>query len=143
MELLAGYLLSDQGHDVWLGNARGNAYSREHLNLTVKDLKYWDFSWDQMGKYDIPAAVDHVLKVTGRRQLYYVGHSMGTTMFWVAMNEHAERLGPKVRRMIALGPVAKVEHIRSPIRHLAGFAEDVEVRRHQGLWRLGRPDGHM
>lgn len=40
-----------------------------------------------MGKYDIPAAVDYVLNTTGAKDLYYIGHSMGTTMFWVAMNQ--------------------------------------------------------
>ena len=38
-----GYILADEGYDVWLGNARGNAYSRAHVNLTTKNSKYWKF----------------------------------------------------------------------------------------------------
>ena len=38
-----GYMLADRGYDVWMGNARGNAYSRRHLNLTTDDELYWEF----------------------------------------------------------------------------------------------------
>lgn len=37
------YLLCDSGYDVWLGNARGNAYSRKHKQYTTKDKEFWDF----------------------------------------------------------------------------------------------------
>lgn len=33
-----------------------------------------------MAKYDIPASVDFILKKTGQEQVFYVGHSQGTTM---------------------------------------------------------------
>lgn len=37
------FLLSDAGHDVWLGNTRGGHYS-DHTKLSRKDGKFWDFS---------------------------------------------------------------------------------------------------
>jgi hypothetical protein len=57
---LPGYLLSDAGYDVWLGNFRGNRYSRGHLNATSnmnpdKDEHFWKFSIHELGKYDLPA----------------------------------------------------------------------------------------
>ena len=36
-------MLHDLGYDVWLGNVRGNAYSRKHANMTLNDKKYWMF----------------------------------------------------------------------------------------------------
>lgn len=33
-----------------------------------------------MAKYDIPASVDFILKKTGQEQVFYIGHSQGTTM---------------------------------------------------------------
>jgi lysosomal acid lipase/cholesteryl ester hydrolase len=44
------------------------------------------FRWDQCGKYDIPAMIDHVLNTTRQEKIHYVGHSMGTTAFMVTMN---------------------------------------------------------
>ncbi len=38
-------MLADMGYDVWLGNARGNAYSRKHVNLTTDSAKYWRFRY--------------------------------------------------------------------------------------------------
>lgn len=40
------FLLANEGHDVWLGNYRGNEYSQEHINLTVHDREYWDHRFD-------------------------------------------------------------------------------------------------
>ena len=115
-------MLSDLGYDVWLGNARGNIYSRGHVNLTTSESDYWKFSFDQMGKYDIPAAVDKVLAEAKAKKLFYVGHSMGTTMFWVAMNERGEDgFGSKIKLMIGLGPVATVAHMESPIHYLVQY----------------------
>lgn len=36
------FLLANEGHDVWLGNYRGNEYSQEHVNMTVHDREYWE-----------------------------------------------------------------------------------------------------
>jgi len=67
--------LANMGYDVWLGNNRGTVFSYRHVNLTVKDDEYWDFSFHEMGKYDVPANVDFILQKTGVEKLTYVGHS--------------------------------------------------------------------
>ena len=79
-----------------------------------------------MGKYDIPAAIALVLGETKSEKLYYIGHSMGTTMFWVALNEHP-MLKEKISLMIGMGPVAKVKNMISPLRYLAPFVHEADV----------------
>ena len=81
-----------------------------------------------MGKYDIPAAVDYVLNRSNAEKLYYIGHSMGTTMFFVAMNENPG-LSEKIALMGGMGPVAKVKNMISPIKYLAPYIHDVEVEK--------------
>ena len=83
-----------------------------------------------MGEYDIPAAIDLVLGETGSEKLYYIGHSMGTTMFWVALNEHPE-LKDKIALMIGMGPVAKVENMKSPLRFIAPYVHEADVSKHE------------
>jgi hypothetical protein len=39
---------------------------------------FWDFTWDDMAAYDIPALVAYVLRITGSQQAAYVGHSQAS-----------------------------------------------------------------
>ncbi|KAJ8676398.1 hypothetical protein QAD02_012185 [Eretmocerus hayati] len=108
------YILSDAGYDVWLGNSRGNTYSKAHINFTSSDSKFWEFSWHEMGLYDLPAIIDHVLNATGRPKLQFVGHSQGTTQFLVTLSERPE-YNSKIERAALFAPVANTTHSRSPI----------------------------
>lgn len=38
------------------------------------------FSFDEVGKYDLPAALHFIMEKTGQEELYYVGHSEGTAV---------------------------------------------------------------
>lgn len=67
MNFLA-FILADAGYDVWLGNARGNTYSKRHISLRHDDSEFWDFSWHEMAYFDIPAEIDYLYKIRG---LYY------------------------------------------------------------------------
>lgn len=106
------YLLSDAGYDVWLGNSRGNVYSSKHQSLSPSSSKFWAFSWHEMGVYDLPAAIDYILHYTDQTDMYYVGHSMGTTMFYVLMSLKPE-YNAKIRHMVALAPVAFLRNTKS------------------------------
>nr|XP_018905705.1 PREDICTED: lipase 3-like [Bemisia tabaci] len=111
-----GFVLADAGYDVWLGNARGNTYSRKHLKLDParSPRKFWNFSFHEMGILDLPAMIDYVLNVTEQSSLSYVGHSMGTTMFYVLCSQRPE-YNSKVRVMFSLAPVAYLTYVRSPV----------------------------
>lgn len=50
-----------------------------------------------MAYYDMPAIIDHILNETKAKDLYYVGFSMGTTVFWAMMSDRPE-YNQKVRR---------------------------------------------
>lgn len=74
--LCTGYYLYDNGYDVWMGNARGNRYSRNHTSLNPNsDGQFWNFSWHEIGMYDLPAMINYVLEETNFEKLGYFGHS--------------------------------------------------------------------
>nr|CAD7258050.1 unnamed protein product [Timema shepardi] len=108
------FILADYGYDVWLGNIRGNFYSRKHVTLSPDKSKFWNFSMHEMGIYDVPAMIDHILLTTGQDKIFYVGHSMGTTMFYVMASSRPE-YNSKIRLMVALAPVVYFHELKFPI----------------------------
>ncbi|KAM6091828.1 lysosomal acid lipase/cholesteryl ester hydrolase isoform 3-T3 [Theristicus caerulescens] len=117
-----GFMLADAGYDVWLGNSRGNTWSRKHTHFTVKQEEFWVFSFDEMAKYDIPASVDFILKKTGQEQVFYVGHSQGTTMAFIAFST-LPQLAKKIKMFFALAPVATVKFATSPLTKFGVFPD--------------------
>ncbi|KAI5154756.1 Lysosomal Acid Lipase/Cholesteryl Ester Hydrolase [Manis pentadactyla] len=112
-----GFILADAGFDVWLGNSRGNTWSRNHRTLPVSKDKFWAFSFDEMANYDLPASIKFILNKTGQEQVYYVGHSQGTTMGFIAFSRIPE-LAEKIKMFFALAPVTSVAFSTSPLTKL-------------------------
>lgn len=111
-----------------MGNSRGNVYSRAHESLLTSDFKFWDFTWHEMGIYDLPASIDYVLSTTGQNKINFLGHSQGTTSFFVMMSERPE-YNDKISKFIAYAPLAYASNVESPIIDLfAKISSPIYVR---------------
>lgn len=119
--------MADNCYDVWLGNNRGNGQSKSHVYLSTTNPKFWDFSFHEMGYYDDPACIDFILCKTNHSKLHYMGHSQGTTQFFVFGALHPE-YHHKIHTMHALSPVAYMKHMKSPlVIVLSLFNKAIEV----------------
>jgi hypothetical protein len=51
--------------------------------MKTNTREFWDFSFFEMGLFDLPANIDYILEATKKNDLTYIGHSQGTSAFWV------------------------------------------------------------
>ncbi|KAJ9686567.1 hypothetical protein PVL29_015445 [Vitis rotundifolia] len=123
------FMLADSGFDVWIANTRGTKYSRGHTSLDPWDSAFWDWSWDELVSYDLPASFQYVHDQT-RQKLHYVGHSLGTLIALAAFSQN--QLLSMSRSAVLLSPIAYVGQMTSP---LARNAADNFIA--ETLYRLG------
>lgn len=116
-----GFILADQGYDVWLGNARGNAWSRNHTSLDVvlNADKFFNFSWHEIGYYDLSAAIDYILEINGAKALHYIGHSQGCTSFFVLTSTRPE-YNNKIKLASLMGPAVFMDHQNTTLLKIIG-----------------------
>ncbi|CAH2355540.1 sterol esterase Tgl1p [[Candida] railenensis] len=94
------YLLVDLGYEVWLGNNRGNKYSRKHLKLSVSDKRYWNYSLDEFALYDIPDTLNYIKSFYSYDKsckIIYVGFSQGCSQLFASLS-----LNPTLNDSISL-----------------------------------------
>lgn len=85
--------------------------------MTTSETKFWDFSFHEMGVYDLPATIDHIIDQTGQQKIHYIGHSQGTTSFFVMLSEKPE-YNDKIIKFVAYAPIIYTNNVRSPIIYL-------------------------
>ncbi|KAK1116538.1 hypothetical protein K0M31_019000 [Melipona bicolor] len=102
-ERALGFMLADEGYDVWLGNVRGNRYSRKNLFLHTSDPNFWNFSWNEMGIYDMPAMIDRIIEETKQEKMFVVTLSQGSAVVLVMASERPE-YQEKIIAHFALAP---------------------------------------
>uniref|UniRef100_A0A8C9LFJ7 Partial AB-hydrolase lipase domain-containing protein n=1 Tax=Pavo cristatus TaxID=9049 RepID=A0A8C9LFJ7_PAVCR len=109
-------MLADAGYDVWMRNSGGNH-------------EFWVFSFDEMAKFDLPAAINFIVKKTGQEKLYYIDYSQGTTVTLIAFSTVPE-LAQKIKLFFALAHATAIKYARSPATKLLYLPEKL-------LWVCG------
>lgn len=106
--------LVERGYDVWLGNNRGNKYSKKSVHCAPTDSSFWNFSMDQFAFHDIPDSIEYILKTTHQPSLSYIGFSQGTAQAFATLSIHPD-LNDKVDVFIALAPAMSPPGLTSSI----------------------------
>lgn len=83
-----------------------------------------------MGTIDLPATIDYITSVTGHHRMHYVGHSQGTTAFFVMCSMRPE-YNDRILSGHMLAPIAFMGRLFSPFVRLAALMQntiDVKFR---------------
>ena len=86
-------------------------YSHSNVNIKDNRRKFWEFSWDEMAKYDLPATIDYITGVTNASQIYYVGHSQGSLIAFTGFSSNTT-LASKIKQIFALAPISHAGHVK-------------------------------
>ena len=113
-KIALAYYLADAGYDVWLGNARGSKHSMKHRNLSTESPEFWNFSFHEIGLYDLPAMIDYMLHTTESSKTFYVGHSQGGAAFLVCMSM-LPKYNEKITQAHLLAPVSFQRNMPHPL----------------------------
>lgn len=124
--LAPGFMMVNAGYDVWFGNSRGNRYSQGHKTLKPSKSAYWQFTWQHMASYDLPAFIDYVLSQTGQSKLVYIGHSQGTLTMTALLAEQPA-YADKLYIYIALAPIGTVRNMDVTLLNIVAHTSLVDV----------------
>jgi lysosomal acid lipase/cholesteryl ester hydrolase len=78
-----------------------------------------------MGIYDVPAEIEYITSLKND-SLIYIGHSMGTTIFYVMASERPD-IASKVKAMFGFAPVAFTGNIRGLFYPLGVLLGNLQV----------------
>lgn len=131
-----GFIMADQGYDVWMPNSRGNTYSRKHLYMSPKKKEFWSFSWHEMGYYDLASSIDFILNKTKEEKLSFVGYSLGSPILIGLLSDKPE-YNDKIKVGVLLSPVAYLTNSFGPFFILSPFVNLIEkFTNKMGLWEF-------
>ena len=108
------FILWRAGYDVYMGNSRGNPYSRKHKELDPKKHEFWHWSFQDLAEFDLPATVAKVCEVSNKEKVWYIGHSQGTLIAFAALSEDVDNISNKIQGVIALAPVLSLKYVKGP-----------------------------
>jgi len=137
-----GYILSDDGFDVWFGNNRGNRYGRNHTTFDPDDGtdSFWKFTWDEMASIDVPTMINYITDLRNT-SVSWVGHSEGTCQVFasgtlVNKNRVVKDALAKVDLFVATGPAAYVTNVESEIFRELADTRLVDVLIKEGVYEF-------
>ncbi|XP_075738524.1 lipase 1 isoform X3 [Rhipicephalus microplus] len=123
-----GYILADHGFDVWAMNTREiAARSRNIHHIRADDDRYWQWSFNEIGRYDLAATVDLVLNTTGASKVTLLAFSQGFTSSLVLLSTRPE-YNRKVSLLMGYGPVANLSGVQFPFPQIIAVSDPIFTR---------------
>ncbi|XP_018010976.1 lipase member N [Hyalella azteca] len=119
-----GYVLADAGYDVWLGSNRGTREGRNHTRLNPdKDKRFWNFSLDEIARYDYPALASYITRHAGVERFFFVGFSAANRCLFMSASLPNSFMN-KIRMVVSLAPMIGTENPSLFMKFFSKFIDD-------------------
>lgn len=102
-----------------MGNVRGSRFSMRHRSIDPQSREFWQFSFHEIGFYDLPAMIQYILGVTQKPGLFYVGHNQGATALLVLLSTRTD-FNSKVYHAHFMAPIAYMDYPHPMLAFQAG-----------------------
>lgn len=125
-----------QGFDVWLPNNRGGKYSRGHIDPEITEARYWDFSFEEIGRYDTKAFVEYIYQKTGKKVLY-LGFSRGFMQLMAAFSLEPEYYQSRLQKIMGWAPVVRTDLFTNVLAFVGAFTRIIKLAQFIGMHYFG------
>lgn len=112
------FMMANSGYEVWIGNTRSSNYTFGHLKFTRKEKEFWNWSWDDLVKSDLPSMLQYVNNYS-KQPVYYVGYSQGTMTALASLSEGS--ITALISKAALLSPIGSLKYITSPFASAASY----------------------
>ena len=111
------YVLQEKGYDVWIGNNRGCKFSSKHItkDSTKSNGNYWEYTMDEIVKYDLTSEINYIKKRTGVEKIHFVGYSEGSTLFLMLYMDNPHFVESSINKFVSIGTVPNLSYINITI----------------------------
>jgi lysosomal acid lipase/cholesteryl ester hydrolase len=131
------FLLASHNFDVWLSNSRGNKYCKSHDKYNSDSFEFWQYSFHDLGLYDIPAVIEYINQVNkSGEKIIYFGHSQGTTLMFSGMVEKYDFYKKNIKLFVALAPIARLNHLGSTLLNILKSMSLHKYMSNNGIYEL-------
>lgn len=119
-----------------MGNFRGSGLSRIRDHPSLQEyLSQFDYSFQEMGLFDVPAMVRFVASQTGKASVNLIAHSQGASAVLTALAFNSYEVRDQVGLFIALAPVTTMQELElddltpwlGPLTFLSGLIDFVNI----------------
>ena len=132
------FVLANNNFDVWLSNSRGNKYCRIHDKFDIKSFEFWQFSFNDLGLYDVPAVIEYIRSVNkSGEKIIYFGHSQGTSLMFSGLVQKLQFYQENIKLFVALAPVARLSHLASSLLSLLSKISAHKLMKKVKVYEMG------
>ena len=88
-------------------------FSYEHVKLDSNKINsdYWDFSLDELAKYDVKANISYIRKVAKVDKISYVCHSQGCYQLFLSYTLDNKFFDDSILKVAAMGSGLRISKV--------------------------------